>query len=171
MGRGRITRAYFSLPTHRILTSIQGKGKWPHDAGQALRQAMLEEELFIYSKLNTEDNRKLKRIVASLSAYIDRTGWDSAVEEIFMTKLLRKLNNLRIEMLNSREITRQGNGYRAAPDQDAALRTAEARMQMQRVLDLATDDEKEDLTFWVLALSTRERALRAIRHWMGMQEF
>jgi hypothetical protein len=133
---------------------------------------MLEEGLFIYSKLSTEDNRRLKRVIASLSAYVDRTGWDGAVEEIFMAKVLRKLNNLRVEMLNSREIVLQGSGYRTARDQeDTGPRTTEACNLIEKALDLAADDEREGLIHRVLTLTARKVAMRAIVNWMVLQEF
>jgi hypothetical protein len=132
---------------------------------------MLEEELFMYSKLNTEDNHKLKRVISALSAYIDRTGWDGTVEQAFMTKFLRKLNNFRAEMLSSREITKRGDTYQIAPDGNAEPRVMEARAQIQRVYDSATEDEKNDLLIWFMALPTREKTLRAIKAWMSTQTF
>lgn len=112
MARGWLSAVPPDWQRYSNETVFKGKGKWPHSAQDKLQQLMIQHQLFIYHKLDTTSNDKLQLLLLDLHKCIDHQGWVGELhDEMLIIKVLGKLNRIRLQMLENRELFKSGDVY------------------------------------------------------------
>lgn len=73
---------------------------------------MLKEDFYAHHKLLTASNNALGRLIQQMQTIVDHDGWIPAKHnDLLRTKVLNKVSQMRVLMVKSGEIIKQGKGY------------------------------------------------------------